>query len=114
MKGIQEKHRGLPYGSEEAYTADGVKYYIKAITLDDNDGSAVSLFQMGLTEREEAVDKDSPRHVTQTTSWSPPGLSSGAPELTPPPPPQETLEVEEERDGEAAEQRQNPTTETKM
>ncbi|CAI5657997.1 transcriptional coactivator yorkie isoform X2 [Oreochromis niloticus] len=82
MKGIQEKHRGLPYGSEEAYTADGVKYYIN--------------------------------HVTQTTSWSPPGLSSGAPELTPPPPPQETLEVEEERDGEAAEQRQNPTTETKM
>lgn len=48
-------------------------------------------------------------HVTQTTSWSPPGSSGGAPELTPPP--QETSEVGEGRDGEAVEQRQNPTAE---
>ncbi|XP_026033575.1 syntaxin-binding protein 4 isoform X3 [Astatotilapia calliptera] len=70
----------LPYGWEEAYTADGVKYYIN--------------------------------HVTQTTSWSPPGSSGGAPELTPPP--QETSEVGEGCDGEAVKQRQNPTAEMKM
>lgn len=51
-------------------------------------------------------------HVTQTTSWSPPGSSGGAPELTPPP--QETSEVGEGCDGEAVKQRQNPTAEMKM
>ncbi|XP_039874816.1 transcriptional coactivator YAP1-A-like isoform X1 [Simochromis diagramma] len=78
--GRQGETAGLPYGWEEAYTADGVKYYIN--------------------------------HVTQTTSWSPPGSSGGAPELTPPP--QETSEVGEGCDGEAVKQRQNPTAEMKM
>ncbi|XP_039992175.1 syntaxin-binding protein 4 isoform X2 [Xiphias gladius] len=84
----------LPYGWDEAYTADGVKYYIN--------------------------------HMTQTTSWSLPVTSSSNSSSTNttttttttttmgPPSPPETLELEGERDGEAADRRPSPSIETEM
>ncbi|XP_013878807.1 syntaxin-binding protein 4 [Austrofundulus limnaeus] len=68
----------LPYGWEEAFTTDGVKYYVN--------------------------------HVTQTTSWSPPDLSSSDPDPDPPP---EALESEAEQGGEVSEHRP-PSIETEM
>ncbi|XP_069785987.1 syntaxin-binding protein 4 isoform X4 [Narcine bancroftii] len=61
-----QSSRGLPYGWEEAYTADGIKYFIKTCWKHSTSQSAC----VG----KEAVNKDS--HVTQTTSWIHPVTSA--------------------------------------